>query len=438
MSDPGTIHRLVAVGLRALLGLSIGLASPARADDGWDDDWGEESGPVAVELHGFVEAAAGSRVVEDDARDDDLVLAEARFRLELSHEQDRGRASVKADLVADEIEDDVSIDLREAMAVVQPASWVDVRAGRQVLTWGTGDLLFLNDLFPKDFVSFFAGRDDEYLKAPSTALKLGLFSGIANLDLVWTPVFESDRILTGERISVFDPGLGAPRGPDAALDPLEPDRSFENGEWAARLHRSAGPVELALYGYWGFTKQPAAFDVAAGRPTHSRLAVAGASARGPILGGIANVEGAYRHARDDEDGSDPTVPNSQVRGLVGYEREVVARLTLGVQGYVEWTLDHDALRAASLAPELDPDEVRQVLTTRFTYLALRDDLVLSLFVFVSPGDEDAHLRPTVAYKLSDAIRLTAGANVMVGEAPHTFFGQLEDATNVYARARYSF
>ncbi|MFW6031595.1 MAG: hypothetical protein ACOC9T_03300, partial [Myxococcota bacterium] len=32
---------------------------------------------------------------------------------------------------------------------------------------GTGDLVFLNDLFPKDWRSFLLGRDLDYLKAPS-------------------------------------------------------------------------------------------------------------------------------------------------------------------------------------------------------------------------------------------------------------------------------
>ena len=77
-------------------------------------------------------------------------------------------------------------------------------AGRQVLTWGTGDLLFLNDLFPKDFVSFFIGRDDEFLKAPSNSLKFSSFARAANLDLVWTPIFASDRYITGERLSFYN------------------------------------------------------------------------------------------------------------------------------------------------------------------------------------------------------------------------------------------
>jgi hypothetical protein len=63
---------------------------------------------------------------------------------------------------------------------------------------------------------------------------------------------------------------------------------------------------------------------------------------------------------------------------------------------------------------------------------------LSLFAFYSPSEDDAHLRPKAAYKLSDEILFTLGANVFLGAHDDTFFGQFEDNTNVYARVRYSF
>ena len=48
-------------------------------------------------------------------------------------------------------EGDGFLDLREANFILTPASLMDVKAGRQILTWGTGNLIFINDLFPKDW-----------------------------------------------------------------------------------------------------------------------------------------------------------------------------------------------------------------------------------------------------------------------------------------------
>jgi hypothetical protein len=194
---------------------------------------------------------------------------------------------------------------------------------------------------------------------------------------------------------------------------------------------------LALYGYVGFTKQPLAFDASAGAPAHAPLSVYGASLRGNFLGGIANVEGAYYDSRRDRGGDDPLFPNSQARGLAGYERELFAKFTAGIQYYGEWIQDHDELVANSANARFEPDEVRHLVTTRLTYRLRRETLTLSSFAFYSPNDGDLHLRPALAYKWSDAVAVAAGANVMSGE-DNSFFGQLENNTNAYVRLRYSF
>ena len=402
-------------------------AAPAAAQD------------PGVELHGFAEFGVGARVGDDPLQPDDILLSEARVRLELAHFTDRAEFAFKSDFTADGLTEKVDVDIRQAAIILRASDWLDVRAGRQVLTWGTGDLLFLNDLFPKDFVSFFVGRDDEYLKAPANALRLTFYSSLVNLDLVVTPVFEPDRSITGERLSFFDPGTGALESATSmggALASAQPARQLGNGELAARAFRRVGGYELALYGYLGFTKQPLAFDPVGGVATHSRLDAYGASIRGAIAGGIAHVETALYDGADDA-GDDPNVPNSQFRGLMGYERELAPDLTGGVQYYVEHVLDHDRLLAASSHPALEPSRTRHLITTRLTYRLLQQTLTASLFAFASPNDEDAYVRPSLSYAWSDALTVAGGANVMLG-GDATFFGQLRRGSNVYLRSRYSF
>lgn len=412
----------------------VALAQGDPTGTGWQED---EALPV--EIHGFGEAATATRVTGDPTQPGDFLLNEVRFRLELSHFEDLADFIVKADLIADAVPEAVEIDIRQATVTLHLADWLDLRAGRQVLTWGTGDLVFLNDLYPKDFVSFFIGRGEEFLKAPSNSMKFTLYSEVANLDLVWTPIFEPDRFITGERLSFFDPSAGrlvSATTMGAPLESVRPAKELENGEFASRIFRNVGGYELSAYGYWGFTKQPRAFDAAANMATHSRLAVYGASVRGTVLGGIANVEGALYDGADDV-GADPSIPNSEIRGLVGYERELLPDLTAGFQYYLEWIQDHDELVANSPTPQFEPDEARHTFTSRLTYRLMQQTLTLSLFAFVSPGDEDAHLRPSVTKKWSDAVTIAAGANIMVGDES-AFFGQLEHNSNAYLRMRYSF
>jgi hypothetical protein len=87
------------------------------------------------------------------------------------------------------------------ISIIDLGEWsqqFDIKVGQQILTWGTGDYVFLNDLFAKDFQSFFAGRDDDYLKAPSLSLKVSGFFDLANVDFVVTPKFTPDTYINGD------------------------------------------------------------------------------------------------------------------------------------------------------------------------------------------------------------------------------------------------
>lgn len=141
-------------------------------------------------------------MVDNPSQAKDAVLGEARLQLELSYTgPKRSRLFLKADFIEDAVEEEGDIDLREAYLDLSPWKVLDVRVGRQILTWGTGDLIFVNDLFPKDFVSLFVGRSQEYLKAPSDAVKLSFFPGPVSVDLVAVPFFTPSEIPEGERLS---------------------------------------------------------------------------------------------------------------------------------------------------------------------------------------------------------------------------------------------
>ena len=423
--------------LLALLPLSLfAQDNPGDSGDPWgDDDWGDEEQVSA--WSGFVEAGLGSRFSSDPLIDSSTTLEELRLRLESDWQLGKVTLAMKADAAYDGVENDWNVDLRDLSAAWALGSSTDLRLGRQVQTWGTGDLVFLNDLFPKDFVSFFAGRDDEYLKAPGNAFRITRYSKAVNFDFVWTPVFEPDVYLTGERFSFFSPLAGENIAPQPPLSALEPEHSLSNGEFALRMFRTIDGREYALYAYHGFFKQPSALT-AEFEPTFAPLTALGASLRQPLGVGLINAETSYYLSRDDRSGKDPLLPNDQVRLLFGYEWEARPSFTVGLQYYLEWTLDHDQLLANSFAPEFEPDEYRHLLTNRLTYRAGRDKHTWSLFTFYSPSDRDVYLRPVYTYRHNDQWSVAAGANLFDGRDEHTFFSQLQDASNAYLRVRFSY
>lgn len=425
--------------MRRLLGCLALLALAATADDEPLLD------RLGVNLHGFADVRGGVRTSGTNLVDTGSIL-EGRLQLEANRYGDYVTLQLRTDFVYDYLAEDRSldlragtgeIDLREAYALFSPFHFMDVKLGRQILTWGTGDLVFLNDLFPKDWRAFFLGRDEEYLKAPSDALLVSLFPAFANIDLVFVPLFNPDRYVRGERLVFWHPGMQRLIGTDDAIEVGGRNSWFRDVELALRVYRNFGGVELAAYGYSGFWKSPEGMDPISGKATFPRLNVWGASARGAMAGGIANAEVAYYDSRDDQSGDDPFVPNSQWRFLLGYERELVRDLTFATQYYAEWMQDYAAYQR-TLPAGIARDELRHYLTLRLTRLLMNQNLVLSLFVRYSPSDDDAYLRPTVTYKISDAWTFTTGANVFLGSQDYTFLGQFQKNTNLYTALRYSF
>jgi len=174
---------------------------------------------LPFELRVFLEARGGLRTQDDPHESKTATLEETRVQLNLSKTLDWARFRVKSDFLYDGVVEGADVDLREANVILAPFEFMELKAGRQILTWGTGDYIFINDLFPKDFKSFFTGRDDEYLKAPSDALKTSIYTDAFNLDFVYTPRFNPDRFIDGKGLSYFNPQTGGLAGEEAVVDP---------------------------------------------------------------------------------------------------------------------------------------------------------------------------------------------------------------------------
>ena len=390
---------------------------------------------------GFLEGRGGARL-QTDNHEKQTSISELRLQVENHWQTDPAIFRLTADFIYDDIEDDTNIDLdrgegwidlREANVLIHPASFIDVKVGRQILTWGTGDLVFINDLFPKDFVSFFIGRDSEYLKAPSDAARISLFSNVLNLDIAYTPRFDADRFVSGERLSYFNTELGRIAGQDAIIEPKFP----QDAETAIRVFRNIRNFEVAAYYYDGRWKNPAG-QTSGGKTFFPELSVWGMSLRGPVLGGILSTEFGYYDSRDDPEGDDPLIPNSEWRYLLGYEREVLPEFTVGFQYYAERLNDYDAFRQSLPANSQQDDRTRHVLTLRLSRLAFNQNLELSAFNFWSPNQEDGYLRLNAAYKFTDSWQAEIGSNYFYSNDENSFFGQFKDNSNIFVSVRRSF
>lgn len=314
----------------------------------------------------------------------------------------------------------------------------DIKLGRQIATWGTGDLLFINDMFPKDYISFFTGRDLEYLKRPSDAIRMWAFFGPLTVDALYIPLLTPNENLKGERFSIYSPFTEMIEGENLNYHYIEPTQTVENGEAALRIYGKTKGRELAFYLFRGFYKSPLGIlDPATEKFYFPPVNVYGLSLRQGAFGGVFNVEAGYTESRDDKKGDNFFVENSMYKAMTGYELSFENDMKIGAQYYVEIMDDYKEYEK-SLPPAMKAkDRKREVTTVKVEKNFLNQTLALSFFAFFSPDDNDNYLRTSLTYKASDTLSLAIGSNYFNGKQ-ETQFGSLKGNDNIFARIRKSF
>jgi hypothetical protein len=410
--------------------------------------WFAFAQPVLAQplINGFVEGTQAIRVQKNTALGDGdfgdrtYPRSEVRLQLKLQGYGDRGSYFVRTDFISDAtVADRSTVDLREAYVKLTPAQWLDLKLGRQVATWGTGDLIFANDLFAKDWDAFFTGLDDTYLKPPQDLLRATVYIDGVTFEVALSPYFTPDNLPDGTRLSIYNPfppfmsAVGAEHTP--MID--RPAKTLENGEGLARLFGARGSAEWALYGYKGFWPTPQG-ATQTGVLFYPRMWSVGGSWRMPVGSFLVHAEGAAYVSQEDTDGDNPFIANSQFRGFAGFDKSLGNEWNLSGQYYGEYMLDHDLYMTGIQLGGPAFDELRSTVTGRLTKFMSNQTVFVSVFGYWGVSDEDWHLRPSVSYKVTDAINWTVGGSLIDGNEAYTMFGQFRDNSNFFTRLRYSF
>jgi hypothetical protein len=390
-----------------------------------------------VSLHGFVQGNYSMDTAEDNPDGKDFKWSEERAQLKLEASQDPFRLFIKEDVFYDNLDEKTSTELREGYADYAGGAW-DARFGRQVVTWGVGDLLFINDVFPKDYEAFFSGRPMEYLKKGVDGAKVGLYPGFASVEFIAVPYFEPNNYPDPKRFWMFDPMPGITN-----RETQDPYRDLHRAETALRIYRDVTGFDTSLYYYRGYSRQPSIMPDNSIMPTkltlfYPELSVYGASAQGRALDGVLSFETGYYDSRQDRHGTDPMIPNSQTRYLIGYQRQLWEDFTLGIQYYGEYMENYSAY-VQNLPPGF-PQEKRlhQLASIRLTQFMIHQTLKLSFFAFYGLSDGDYLMNPEVKYNLTDSVWIALGGNVFGGGKTYNQFGQFAKNDNVYTQVRYEF
>ena len=407
-----------------------------------------------LDLSGFFEFEQGANITKTGAQratgsDTNYVLANRRFRIDAAKTNEKGGFYAKVDLTIDQVTDKEEVEAREIRFQYKVNKYLDLSIGRQVSTWGVADMLFINDLFPKDWVANFTGRDMEWLKAPADSLRLTGYLGSFTVDTVYTPKFTPDITPTGCRFGVYDPNTNGIITNKTSCSSTTADNNsdIDDGEFAISIKKKVSDYDFSLYGYHGFYKSPKGLQLESGMLVgfHPHLSVYGASVEGQLGPGILTFETGYYDSRDDTQGDNFYIENSTLKYLVGYRMDLTSKFSFGVQGYREKIMNYTAYENSfrinnASGFDFRKKEESSTYTLRLNYKMQQETLNLSLFTYYRPDDFDSFSKLELTKKVTSDLNIAVGASVFTGKEHYLDreFGMLKDDDNVYFRLKFSF
>ncbi len=323
--------------------------------------------------------------------------------------------------------------------------WFEVRAGYQIFSWGTGDLLNpTNNINPIDFSDAFDSR-----RIPVMAAAITLDFDFISLEGVVVPTFTRSRLPLRNRR--FD-ALRNSALP--VLNPEDPAEEAENAQVAARVIGHFGGVDLSLSGYRGFSDLPSARLVVIQQPiqalvvdpVYERIHVAGADFAttlgifgaegklGEFLGGI-QIHGEAAHVFNESKFGDDFF-----QYVVGINYQ-----------FVDLILEHDLTLVLEYASEyvtkkaegtqVDGNALDRVfrssILARLAY-ELNESISFEINgALILHGPENAYVHPAAKWNVTDNLQLEIGGDIFWGPEG-TFFGQFDKDTRVIFEARVVF
>lgn len=351
-------------------------------------------------------------------------------RLQLHGEWQPGAgigATLRTDAVHDRAVRTTRLVAREAYLDLTPSPEVSLRLGRQVITWGVGDYLFVNDIYPKNYDAFFTGKPFDHMKEAVDAVKLNALVGAIEAELVLARPRQDETPLRARFLAAATP-------PGMAVQAADRDGS----DFALRVAGKMGRWDGALYVARYRAREPATVGVPGNalelelRPTRH----VGASATGSVANGVVLAELAYVDTDLRAGNMNPYLFGRRLKALLGYATELGHDLSFSAQYHHEAELDYGRY-LQSLAPMVEPARrAQQTVYLRLHKRLFHQTLGMGVQAFAS-FDGGKYVNSFASYSIADGLNLEAGFNWFGGPAASRY-GMMHHDRNVYASLRYSF
>ena len=334
------------------------------------------------------------------------------------------------------LNDNLDISFRQAYLEIFFDDF-DLRIGKQQIIWGKADGVFITDVIsPRDLSEFILPEFEE-VRIGINAFKLDYYLGNSTLEAVWIPTFQST--VTPDENSIWFPKTDIPDIPTTFdYSNANVEQKISESELAFKYSYLGSAIDYELMAAYMWddnpamhiypdTGQPSALTI---KPEYHRLPLVGASFGKSVLGAVIRGEMAYYFDKNFS-AEDPSVNGIKEKDyahyLFGYDHNWFG-VNISFQFIQEYILDYEE--------DIKNDEFQSTTTFLASKTFINETLELSLFSYYGINNEDALLRPKIAYDLVDGFEVQLGANIFVGEKGN--FGQYNENDMIFLKVRYDF
>jgi hypothetical protein len=325
-------------------------------------------------------------------------------------------------------------ELREAYFDYSSDNW-DLRIGRQIIIWGKADGVQITDIIsPYDMTEFLA-RDYDDIRTPVDAFKFRLLGDNMDMELVWLPQFHPGKM----------PGQNNPWRTESAdyssyaqttyLEGEEPEQKLTNSEIGGKLSIYLPGIDISFSSFYTWSDFPVSNGRVSGdtliiEPEYYRLTFIGAEFSKSLDDFVLRGETAFFQGGrfSVENGNKPSLKKNYIKALIGADWYPGDEWTVIIQLSDQFIIDHEEYLA--------DDNHDWLATLNVSKKLMRSTLTLSSFSYIGLNEKDLFNRSSVDYALSDEFHLLLGVDCFLGN--EGTFGQFQDNSEVWIKAKYSF
>ena len=398
----------------ALLSAAFAISAHAQEDE------------LSLQLNGFVDSYHALQLGSP------YKVMSSRTRLRLEMRANYGEASLfsSVNLAYNSlIKEQSGAFLREAY-FDYAGKYLEVKAGRQIVTWGVADGLRITDLIsPMDYTEFMANDYDD-IRVPVNAINLKYPGESFSAELVFVPVPEYFVMPSGEDNPWSMP---VPEGVSMDLSGT-PEKHIKNSEVGTRLRFFLENLDFSLTALRTFNKSPVTI---ADYETKS-VVIQGIYKPMYVLGGDFSIPVSEFVVRGEMAGyfGEPIALNDSRR----YRLRKTFNALLGLDWYAgdNWTFMVQYMHKVIMdyRKELGMDQNTSMVTARISKEVLNNTLKLSVYGMYDIDNVSFYIRPAADYLLNDQITLSLGADILGGR--RGTFKTYEDNTQIWVKGKYFF